>query len=176
GVFDLFKCGTWVAVADIVFDRIVEHERRLRHAPAAHPQVLEANVANIDAIDNYAAAGWIVEPRQELHESSFATAIGPDDRDSFARGDFEIHAAKDGLICVILEADVFEAERFFESGQGDRHGRIDDGLGAVEGFIPTVGGGNGLLDIAEFAGNPASGVAHAGEHGEEHTHVAVGER
>ena len=61
-------------------------------------------------------------------------------------------------------------------GQGDGIRRVDDFLLAVEDFVHAVGGGDGLLDVAELAGEAAGRVAHAGEHREEDAHVAVRER
>ena len=120
-------------------------------------------------------AGRVVEPRQELHERGFAAAVGADDGDRFAGADVQVDAAQDRLVGMVVEADVFELERVLERRQRDWLGRIDDRRLAVEDFVHAVGGGDGLLDVAELAGEAAGRVAHAGEHREEDAHVAVRE-
>ena len=40
-----------LAVADVVFDRVVEHQDFLRHEAEAHAQVVEADVADVGAFD-----------------------------------------------------------------------------------------------------------------------------
>ena len=120
-------------------------------------------------------AGRVVEPRQELQERGLAAAVGADDGDRFAGADFEVDAAEDRLFGVVLKADVFESQRVLERRQRDGIRRIDDRRLAVEDFVHAVGGGDGLLDVAEFAGEAAGRVAHAGEHREEDAHVAVRE-
>ena len=73
-----------LAVADVVFDRVVEHQDFLRHEAESHAQVAEADIADVGAFDRDAAGGRIVEPRQQLHERGLAAAVGADDGDGFA--------------------------------------------------------------------------------------------
>ncbi len=174
GGFDFGHRRIGFAVADVVLDRVVEHQDFLRDESEALSQVAETNVANIGSFDGDAAAGRVVEAWQELHERSFAAAVGADDGDGFAGANFQVDAAEHGFLLEILEADVFKLERTLERRQGNRANRIEDFLLAVEHFVHAVGGGDGLLDVAEFARQAAAWVAHAGEHCEKDAHVAMG--
>ncbi len=115
-------------------------------------------------------ADGIVEPRQELQERGLAAAVGADDGDGFAGADVQADVAEDGFSGMVLKADVLEPERSLERRQRDRIRRVDDLRLAVEDFVHAVGGGDRLLDVAEFAGEAAGRVAHAGEHREEDAH------
>ena len=117
----------------------------------------------------------IVEPGQQLHERGLAAAVGADDRDGFASADIQVYAAEDRLFGMVVEADVFELERPLQSRERHRFCRVEDGWLAVHHFVDAVGGGDGLLDVAELAGESAGRVAHAGEHREEDAHIAVRE-
>src|SRR5690348_7091165 len=76
---------------------------------------------------------------------------------------------------MVVKADVFEPQRMFERGHRDRFGRVDDRGLAVKNIVHSIGRGDGLLNVAEFVREAPRGIAHAGEHGEEDTHIAMAE-
>ena len=61
-------------------------------------------------------------------------------------------------------------------GQRQRVDRVDDLRLAVDDFVDAVGGGDALLQLIEFLREAAGRVGHAGEHREEHAHLAVSQR
>jgi hypothetical protein len=111
-----------------------------------------------------------------LQQCGFAATVGADDGDRFSGPHFQVDVAEHLFVRVVMEAEPLEANGPLERRQRDRIGRIDDRRLAVEHFEHAVGGGDGLLDVAEFVGQPAGRVAHAGQHGEENAHHAVGQR
>src|SRR4051794_24960146 len=105
GRFDFVASGVRLAVPDIVLDRVVEHQNLLRDQAETQTKIAKADVADVGAVDQNAAGGWVVEPRQQLHECRFAATVGADDGDGFASANIQIHAAEYRLIRVIMEAD-----------------------------------------------------------------------
>ena len=165
-----------LAVGDVVGHRVVEQQDLLRHQAEPQTQIAEPHVADVDAVDRDPAGDRIVEPRQQLHERGLAAAVGADDGHRFAGPHFELNVAQHRLVRVVVEVDVLERDRLRERRQRLRIGRIDDRRLAVEHFVDAVGGGRGLLDVAEFVATAGGPGRHAGQHREEDAHLAVRQR
>ena len=66
--------GLLVAVAQVVGHGAAEQERLLRHEADPAPQVLLRHLAHVDAVHEHAAAGDVVEARDEADERRLAAA------------------------------------------------------------------------------------------------------
>ncbi len=96
------------------------------------PQLVEAQVADVDATDQHPPAGDVVEPRDERGERGLARADGADQRHRLARPQLEVDAAQHVLIgAVVAEPDVLEHQRRAPLGR-HRLGRVEDGRLGVE--------------------------------------------
>ena len=64
--------GVRRAEPDVGRHRAAEQERLLRHQPDAGPQVLLAQVAHVDPVDQHRAAGHVVQPRDQVDQRGLA--------------------------------------------------------------------------------------------------------
>ena len=82
--FDLGVAGIGPAVADVLARRRAEQHGVLRHEADQPPHVLGIGARDVDAVDEDAPFGRIVEPQQELERRALAGARRPDERDRLA--------------------------------------------------------------------------------------------
>ncbi len=113
-------------VADVLPDRVVEDEGVLRHDRDLVYERLDLGLPQIDAIDRDPSLLRIVEARHEVHERRLAAARRADDRRHLARPCREAHVLEDGLLGVVAERHVLEADRVLDPPEHDGVLRLDD--------------------------------------------------
>ena len=97
---------------DVLADRAAEQERLLRHDPHLRAQRVHRDVAEVEAVDQHAALGRVVEARDELGERRLAGAGGADQRDGLARRHVQVRVDQRGVggIAVVRERHVLEVD------------------------------------------------------------------
>src|SRR5665648_583286 len=124
---ELLVGGVVVAVAQVARHRAAEQKRLLRHETDATPEVLLRHVADVDAVDEDAAAGNVVEPRNETDERGLAAAGAADDSRHLARTGREADAAEHRVFGArIAELDVLELDAAASGNVGGGRRRVDD--------------------------------------------------
>ena len=95
---------------EVVPDRAGEEERLLGHDADLAAQRVQRHVADVDAVDEHAAALGVVEAVDELGHRRLARPGRPDERDALARGDRRGRRGEStGRRRVVAEGDVGEA-------------------------------------------------------------------
>ena len=84
----------FAAVGDVVRQRVVEQHHVLRHQRDVAAQVLQADVADVDAVEFDHAGIGIVETRHQIGQRGLARARGADQRHRFAGRDVERDVVK----------------------------------------------------------------------------------
>src|SRR6202012_2342961 len=99
-------------------------------------EILEFEVPQVDAVQQYASAGWVVEPREQLHNRGLALAVFAYQRDALGRPQAKAHIAQNlTRLAGVVEGDVLEFE-----AQSNRSRRLQ-GIGLRE---------NAWLEIEEI--------------------------
>ena len=80
----------------------------LQHQAEESAQVVEVQLANIDAVDRDAAALDVVEPQQQVDQRRLAGAGRADDPDPLARPDLEADVAQHVVFALVGKPDVVE--------------------------------------------------------------------
>src|SRR5215472_2506200 len=93
---NLRKIGTRPAIADIFRNSAAEEERFLEHQADLFAEVVEAELADVHAVDLDGPLIGLVEAAKQVHQSRLANPRAPDNADVFARTDIEIDALKHG--------------------------------------------------------------------------------
>ncbi|PAV70022.1 hypothetical protein WR25_20171 [Diploscapter pachys] len=117
------------AIAQIVARAGAEDHRILRHHRHLRAHCGGIGFAQVDAVEQHAARGGIVEAFGELEQRRLARARGADHRHRFARADGERQVVDRRRIGArrIMEAHPLERERpRHRHGQGDRSGGSGD--------------------------------------------------
>ena len=97
------------------------------------PQLVEAQVAHVDAADEHPAAGDVVEARDERGERGLARPDAADQRHRLARLDVEVDAAQHVDVGVgVAEVDVLEHAAWCRSRPRTGLGRVEDRRLGVE--------------------------------------------
>jgi len=69
---DLLVCRVWVAVEEVLLDRLVEEDGLLADIPNLPSKFSKAKALNISVIDGYIAALWVVESFDKLDDGALA--------------------------------------------------------------------------------------------------------
>ena len=96
GLLDFLAGASGPAVADVVEDRVVEQHGVLRHHADRRAQAVLRDVADVLAVDPYAAARHVVEAEQDARHRRLAGAARADDRHGIARRDAEADSCRIG--------------------------------------------------------------------------------
>src|SRR5690606_8196581 len=110
GLFNLFAAGAGAAIFDVVANSVVEQHRVLRDHADGRAQALLGDVAQILAINGYAAAGDVIEAVEQTRDGGLAGAGGADNGDGLASGHLEADALEDRTVGVVVEGDILEAQ------------------------------------------------------------------
>ena len=84
--------GIGASKSDVLTDRSLEQQRVLQHEAHLIAQRLQSVVADVFAINQNSAAGWIKKPGDEAHESGFAGTGRTDDGHRFPGADAKAYA------------------------------------------------------------------------------------
>ena len=99
-VLHLGAGGPGAAIGDVVFDRVVEQHRVLRHDAYGLPQAGLGHAADVLAVDGDAAVRParpnVVEAEQQARQGGLARARRPDHSHGFARRNLEADLVQDG--------------------------------------------------------------------------------
>ena len=82
----------------------------LQDEPEEPAQLVERQLADVDAVDGDAAAVDVVEPQQQVDDRRLAGAGRPDDADALSGFDRERHVAQHVVLVVVREPDVVEGD------------------------------------------------------------------
>lgn len=170
GFDDLFHRGVFNAESDVVVERVVEKDSFLVDITHERAEVVDAHVANVDAVYGDLAVLHVVETWEEVGESGFSGARLPDKSDSGAGWDLEVDVV-DNLVCAVAERYVFIADVAFEVW--DSYGIIGvlDRIVGREDFVDTFHRGEPFLNGVHCFGELFSGVDDVVEN-----HQVVNER
>ena len=113
----------------------------------------ERQRAEVVAVEEDAAAGRVVEPRQQVEDRRLAGAGAADEGDALAGLDREGEAVEGDVAVGIGEMHVLEAD--LADGALDPVGAVDDGVLGVEEHEDPVERRGALLDGGEVAAEPA---------------------
>ena len=149
-----------LAEGDVVADRGGEEVGVLGDDADRAAQLIELQVAYIDALDEDRALLDVVEARHELRQRRLARAGAADDRDGRAGRDVEVDTRHDWTVPVVAKGDVVEVDRATT-------GRKRLGVGCID----NLGFGIENREDADRARHKALGLAdpHA-EHPQRHHH------
>ncbi|CAA9321894.1 MAG: hypothetical protein AVDCRST_MAG40-1504, partial [uncultured Gemmatimonadaceae bacterium] len=156
GLLHLEVRGLQAAVADVVADGAREQEGLLVDDADLRPQAVEGQVAHVAAVEQHAAAGGVVEARQEAEQRALARPRRPDHRHAGAGGRVEGDVAQRAAPAHVAEGDVLDGDR---AGRAvDRHGpgalgdlglRVEQVERAAQGDEPLLQGADGVGDGLE---------------------------
>ena len=97
------------AGGEVLAQRHGEEHRPLRDERDVRAKLGEGDVARVDAADEHAAAGRVVEARQEVEQRGLARAGRSADGDDLARLDDEVDAAQHLVLAAVREVYCLEA-------------------------------------------------------------------
>ena len=125
----------------------------------------EAGLADVDAVDEDAAAGDVEEAGNEIDQGRLPCSAGSDERDDFAAVDGEVDVVEDdgralALAFAIAEAHVIELNAVLESFEDARMFGFADFVLIVHEVEDGGGGSGGLLEIVVVDAEAADGVVH----------------
>src|SRR5690606_36949070 len=123
---DLLLRGVEPAEGDVLPDGAAEQEDILLDDADLSPQRGERHVTDIDAIDRDAAAGDVVEARQQRRDRGLAGTGRTDEGDRLARPDFEVDVPQHRAIRGVAEGDVLVADVPSQVSDVTGTGTIDD--------------------------------------------------
>ena len=101
-------------VRDVLPHRAAEEDGVLQHETDLVADALQLVIADVDAVDQDAAGGRIVEARDEAHHRRFSRSGGAHDADELARADGEAHALQHRARGIVREGDAIELDRSLE--------------------------------------------------------------
>ena len=110
-----------VAEPDVLGDRAGKQIHVLQHEAEQPAQLVERHLADVDAVDQDAPAGDVVEAQQQVDEGRLPRPGRSHDADSFARPHLERHILEHVVCSVVREPDVVEddvAESCWDQGSG----------------------------------------------------------
>ncbi len=139
-------------VADGIGEQRGVLERDAHHAP----ELVDVELAQVNAVDGDGAVRDVVQPRDQLDQRALTAPRNTDQRHGFARPDLQVDVFEDGLVRRVLERErgVGEGEGALEL-RGLLRGRgTGDGVDRIHHLEVTVDGG---------FGSQRHGQQHAGE-------------
>ena len=145
---DLFHRGVLDAEGYIIEEGVVEEDGFLVDVADEGAQVVEAEVLDVDAVDEDLAVGDIMVARHEIDQRALAGARLSDEGDGFAFGYDEVDAVDDLDGAVgIGEMDVAELDGLTDAFDG--HGMLGfvDGILGVEDLVDALHGGETFGDL-----------------------------
>src|SRR5205823_13539670 len=117
---------------DVVPNRRGEEKRVLRDDADLTPERSTLHVAHVDAVDEHAPRGRVVEARHERRERRLSRSRATDQRDRAAGGDHEVDAFEDGPARFIREVDALEPDLARSRWEWTSAAPVPDLLGLVE--------------------------------------------
>ena len=90
GRFDLLDRGVGAGVGDVLGDRGGEQEGVVADDRHRGAQRAQAHLADVGSVQQHAARGRVVQPRDQRHEAGLARARGSHQRDGLPRGHVEV--------------------------------------------------------------------------------------
>ena len=125
GFLDLLRRRVEATVAQVVGDRSGEQDRILQHDRDLLAQRADAVLADVDAVDRQAAAGRVVEPRNQTDERRLAGAGQADQRNHLARLGGERDVVQHARAVRVRELDLLDADLTGDRVRFDRIGIVD---------------------------------------------------
>src|SRR5207237_1274910 len=129
---DLLFGSVGPPVCDVLPYRAAEEDGVLQYETDLVAHALQLVIADVDAVDQDAAGGRIVEPRDEAHHRRFSRSRRPHDADELAGADRERHALQHGARWIVGEGDAIELDRSFEPSRLSRIRPLGEADHAVE--------------------------------------------
>src|SRR5262249_1034615 len=108
GLDDFLQACARLAVRDVLGDAAAEQQGLLRHDADMAPQILEANLANVHAIQGDAAVVDVVEATEQVDHRRLPDSRPADDADHLARGDAETQLPEHRSRLVVPEPNVLK--------------------------------------------------------------------
>jgi len=147
GMFYLLARGSGFADEEVIEDGIVEKNGLLRDDGNVAPEIGDAQVADVMAIDFDCAMADFIEARHEVSESRFARARWAHQSAYGARRNVHFDSAQHGFGIAVGETHVIERHVAFESLDLARFGGIGDGDGFIENDLNALEGGLAFLEF-----------------------------
>ena len=119
------------AERDVLADRGREEEGILGDDSDLTPERAARHVPDVDAVDEHAALGRVVEARHERRECRLSRPCVADQGDRSSRGDLELDLVQHRPPLGVAEADALEVDRTRADGELDRVGAVVDALRLV---------------------------------------------
>ena len=173
GRLDLLADGVLAAEADVARDAAREQHQLLADHRDLVAQRREGQRAQVAAVEQDAAGGRVVEPRQQVEERRLAGAGAADEGDAAAGLDDERDALEGGVAVGVDEGDVLEAD--LPEHAVDPLGAVADGVLDVEQREDAIERGAPLLDTGDAAAEAAGRAGDHPEAGEERGEVRDGD-
>jgi hypothetical protein len=123
GLLDLRRRGLGMAEGDVGRDGVGEEKALLENQADVAAQVVEVELAHVDAVEQHAAGGRVEEARDQAHQHALARAGRAEDGHALAGFHVEVDVAHDGLGAVVGEGDVFERTAPSSRGAAEGVGR-----------------------------------------------------
>ena len=137
------------AEGDVVAHGGREEERVLRDDADLAPQRAPADAANVDAVDEDAAGGRVVEARHEGGERRLAGARMADQRDRATGREVELDLLEHRPLRFVAERDALEADGTGPGRKRLRARPVGDLLRLVEDLEDALAGGGRALGLAD---------------------------
>ena len=100
GFEDFAVSGIELSHAHVVADGAIEEEHVLADETDLRAEAGDRDVAQVDAIEEDDALGWIIETQNQLQESGFAATASSHDDDKLAVGNFECEIVQDRMVSL----------------------------------------------------------------------------
>ncbi len=165
---DLLVAGVGCAELEVAADRVAEQERLFKDEADAAAQLLQLDLADVDAADRHAAAVGVVEAREQRSRRRLARAGGADERERRALRNLERQPVEDRTLAAVAEADVLEPH-VAPRRKRQRVRRLDDGGLCLQHVDDAPGRRDRALHRADA-------LAERAQRGDERREVDVEER
>src|ERR1041385_7555800 len=103
--FDVFAAETNVA-----FNRAAEQKHFLKHDREVLPQLAQVPVAQVNTVEQYAAALDIVEPHQQIRNRRLARTSVTNQRDRLSRLDRKRHVLQHPVFAYVSEPNILKLD------------------------------------------------------------------
>ena len=124
--------GLRLAIGEVFPDRAAEQERVLEDDAEFLTEIAGREAADVVAVDRDSPLLHVVEAAEQAHERRLARARAADDADHLPGRHRERHIVKHGLVAVIAERDVLEADFAPYLPPGLRSRRLHHERGRIE--------------------------------------------
>src|SRR5690606_36956711 len=136
--------GLGPAVGNVFGDGAEEQERLLQHQPDMPAVIGNAQIADVDAVDEYRAFGHIIEAADQVDQGALAGAAVSHQSDHFAGRDDQVEPLDDRTV-AIAERLVAQFDAAGHAVQARRRVGFGHAGYVVENIENTLGAGSRLL-------------------------------